>query len=96
MKYFESRNPPSRQHAYNTQSRTSTNIPRASSSSTPSKDNNNTHPIKQTQPMRNSQPIQNYRKLYLKYDIIEDMKKIHENISMYDTLQIYPMPNGTI
>ena len=32
----------------------------------------------------------------MKYDIIEDLKKIRENISTYDLLHIYHMPNGPI
>ena len=46
--------------------------------------------------MRTSQPIQNAPKLDLQYDIIEDLKKTRANISMYDLLQIYPMPNSPI
>ena len=49
VKYYEGKSPPSRQHAYNTHSRTFANTPRASSSSTSSNDNNNSQPNKQTQ-----------------------------------------------
>ena len=78
----------------NTRSRTFANTPGASSSSTPSNDNNNSQPnkqtqsVKQTQPVRTVQPIQNAPKLDLQYDIIEDLKNTHANISMYDLLQI--------
>ena len=43
-----------------------------------------------------TQPIQNAPKLDLQYDIIEYLKKTRANISMYDLLQIYPMPNSPI
>ena len=46
--------------------------------------------------MRIAQPIQNAPKLDLQYDIIEDLKKTRANISMYDLLQIYPMPNSHV
>ena len=100
VKYYEGKSPPSWQHAYNTHSRTFTNTPGASSSSTPNNDNNNPQPNKQTQfgkqtqSARIAQPIQNAPKLDLQYDIIEDLKKTRANISMYDLLQIYPMPNS--
>ena len=58
------------------------------SSSNPAKVNNTPQPIKQS--------IQNLPKLDLQYDIIEDSKKLRVNISMYDLLQIYSMPNGPI
>jgi len=32
----------------------------------------------------------------LQYDIIDDLKKQRENISMFDLLKIYPMPGGSI
>ena len=32
----------------------------------------------------------------MQYDIIEDLETIRANISMYDVLYIYPMPNGLI
>ena len=43
-----------------------------------------------------TQPTQNAPKLDLQYDIIEDLKKTRANISMYDLLQIYPMPNSHV
>ena len=46
--------------------------------------------------MRIAQLIQNTPKLDLQYDIIEDLKKTCANISMYDLVQIYPMPNSHI
>ena len=46
--------------------------------------------------MRTSQPIQNAPKLDVQYDIIEDLKKTRANISMYDLLEIYPIPNSPI
>ena len=46
--------------------------------------------------MRTSQPIQSAPKLYLQYDIIEELKTTCANISMYDLPQIYPMPNSPI
>ena len=46
VKYYEGRSPPLGQHAYNTETRTFTNTPGASSSSTPSKDNNNSQLVK--------------------------------------------------
>ena len=49
VKDYEGKSPPSGQHAYNTCSRTLTNTPGASSSSTPSNDNNNSQPNKQNQ-----------------------------------------------
>ena len=66
-------------------------------------DNNNSQPNKQTQSGKTRlnlpkllNPIQNAPKLDLQYDIIEDLKKRRRNISMYDLLQIYPMPNSHI
>ena len=96
VKYYEGKSPPSGQHAYNTHSGTFANTHGASSSSTSSNDHNNSQPNKQTQSTRISQPIQNAPKLDLQYDIIEDLKKTRANISMYDLLQIYPMPNSPI
>ena len=59
MKDSKGRNPLAGKHAYNTWSRTSINIPGASSSSTPSKDNNNPQPVKQIQPIKQTQPVKN-------------------------------------
>ena len=94
VKYYEGKSPPSGQHAYNTRSRAFTNTPGASSSSTLSNDNNNSQPNKQTQSVKIAQPIQNAPMLDLQYDIIEYLMKTHANISMYDILQIYPIPNS--
>ena len=102
MKEHETKSLPTGQHAYNTRSRTFANTPGASSSSNPNNDNNNSQPNKQTQSGKQTQTtkitqhIQNAPKLDLQYDIIEDLKKTRANISMYNLLQIYPMPNSHV
>ena len=101
MKEHENKSPPTGQHAYNTRSRAFANTPGASRSIT-NNDNNNSQPNKQaqsgkqTQSTKITQPIQNAPKLDLQYYIIEDLKKTRANISMYDLLQIYPMPNNHV
>ena len=59
MKDSESRNPPSGQRAYNTWSRTFANTFGASSTSTPSNDNNKSRPNKQTQFVKQTPHVRN-------------------------------------
>ena len=102
VKEYESKSPPAGQHACNTRSRTFANTPGASSSSTTNNDNNNSQPNKQThsgkqvQTTKGTQTIQNAPRLDLQYDIIEYLKKTRANISMYNLLQINPMPNSHV